>query len=178
MILLKNMNILEIHQVSEANVTELQNIGRQTFAETFSEFNAAENLNEYLTTSFATEKLVNELQNPESMFFFAFVKTKLAGYLKINFGSAQTELVDVSSMEIERIYVLKAFQGKKVGQALFEKAVEIARQSQCSFIWLGVWEKNQKALSFYRKNGFQEFSRHIFRIGNDEQTDFLMKRSL
>jgi ribosomal protein S18 acetylase RimI-like enzyme len=170
------MNIIEIHQINEADVSELQNIGRQTFAETFSEFNSSKNLKEYLSTSFATEKLANELQNPESMFFFAFAESKLAGYLKINFGAAQTEVVEDSSMEIERIYVLKAFQGKKVGQACFEKAVEMARQSKCSFIWLGVWEKNEKALKFYRKNGFQEFSRHIFRIGDDKQTDFLMKR--
>lgn len=172
------MNILEIHQISEADISELQQIGRQTFAETFAEHNSPENLAGYLEESFATAKLTNELNNPESRFYFAFVGSKLAGYLKINFGNAQTEGVDDSSVEIERIYVLKAFQGKKVGQKLFEKAVELARQSKCSFIWLGVWEKNYKALNFYRKNGFQEFSQHTFRIGNDEQTDFLMKRPI
>lgn len=172
------MNTIEIHQISEADVFELQQIGRQTFAETFSESNTAENMTEYLATSFATEKLSNELKNPESMFYFAFAESKLAGYLKINFGTAQTEAIDPNSMEIERIYVLKEFQGKKIGTALFEKAVEIARDSGKEYIWLGVWEKNHKALNFYRKNGFRQFARHIFRIGNDEQTDFLMRRSL
>ncbi len=172
------MNTIEILQIGTAEVNDLQRIGRQTFTETFAEHNSPENLAGYLEESFATAKLTNELNHAESRFYFAFVESKLAGYLKINFGNAQTEVVDDSSVEIERIYVLRAFQGQKVGQKLFEKAVEIARQSKCSFIWLGVWEKNYKALKFYRKNGFQEFGQHTFRIGNDEQTDFLMRRPI
>lgn len=172
------MNTIEIRPIGAADVTELQHIGRLTFTETFAEHNSPENLTDYLEESFATSKLTNELKNPGSRFYFAFVGSKLAGYLKINFGMAQTEFIDPTTMEIERIYVLKEFQGKKVGQALFQKALDVAAETSCSQIWLGVWEKNRKALNFYRKNGFEEFSQHIFRIGDDEQTDFLMKRSL
>lgn len=172
------MNTIEILPIGVTAVAELQQIGRLTFTETFAEHNSPENLAAYLEESFATAKLTNELKNPESRFYFAFVGSKLAGYLKINFGAAQTENLDPTAMEIERIYVLKEFQGKKVGQSLFRKALEIAVESRASFVWLGVWEKNHKALNFYRKNGFSPFSQHVFRIGDDEQTDFLMKRSL
>ena len=172
------METIEIRQIGLDNTTELQQIGRLTFTETFAEHNSPENLTDYLEESFATVKLTNELKNPDSRFYFAFVGSKVAGYLKINFGKAQTEDIDPSAMEIERIYVLKEFQGKKVGQSLFQKAMGAAAESGAYMVWLGVWEKNHKALNFYRKNGFEAFDQHIFRIGDDEQTDFLMKRSL
>lgn len=97
------------------------------------------------------------------------------GYLKLNSGQSQTELQDNEALEIERIYVLKDFHGKKVGQALYQKAIQVARQVKAPYVWLGVWEKNTRALGFYRQNGFAEFDKHIFRLGNEEQTDLLMK---
>lgn len=172
------MNTVKIVQAGYTEVQDLQKIGRQTFTETFAEHNSAQNLADYLDESFATTKLTKELNNPESNFYFAYVGNVLAGYLKINFGDAQTEIIDELAMEIERIYVLKDFQRQKVGQALFQKALDVAAETSCSNIWLGVWEKNHKALNFYRKNGFEEFDQHIFRIGDDEQTDFLMKRTI
>lgn len=170
------MSKIEIHKIGLADLDKLQNLSRQTFTETFSDCNTAENMNIYLAESFNISKLTNELNNPDSEFYFASNSEKVAGYLKLNFRTAQTELNDLNSIEIERIYVLKEFQGKKVGQTLFETALKIARETNCPYIWLGVWEKNDKALSFYRKNGFVEFDRHIFRIGYDQQTDLLMKR--
>jgi len=98
--------------------------------------------------------------------------------LKLNFGQAQTELKDSNSFEIERLYVLAEFQGKKVGQILYEKAISIARQQNADYLWLGVWEKNYRAFRFYQKNGFFEFSKHVFRLGDDEQIDLMMKLQL
>ena len=72
-------------------------------------------------------------------------------------------------MEIKRFYVLKEFQGKGVGKILLDKALEIALQSKVDFIWLAVWEENPKAIKFYQKNGFLEFNKHIFKLGDDEQ---------
>lgn len=169
-------NLIEINKIDADDVLQLQNLGRKTFSETFAAHNPPENLDVYLSESFDTDKLTRELNNPDSAFYFAYYDKKLVGYLKVNFGKAQTELIDSDSMEIERIYVLNEFQGKKIGQALFVHALKIAKDASCKYIWLGVWEKNHKALNFYRKNGFAEFSHHIFRIGDDEQTDFLMKR--
>ena len=90
--------------------------------------------------------------------------------------SAQTELKDEISLEIERIYVKKAHQGKKVGQVLFERALETARLQNKTYLWLGVWEENLKAIRFYEKNGFVAFDKHIFKFGEDEQTDIMMKK--
>ena len=170
------MSKIEIHRIGLADIDKLQDLSRQTFTETFSDCNTAENMEIYLAESFSIGKLTNELNNQDSEFYFACVGEKVAGYLKLNFRTAQTELSDSNSIEIERIYVLNEFQGKKVGQALFETALEKAQELKSLYIWLGVWEENDKALSFYRKNGFVEFDRHIFRIGDDQQTDLLMKR--
>jgi len=118
------------------------------------------------------------LTNPNSEFYFALFDNKVIGYLKINFGQAQTELKDKKALEIERIYVLKKFHGKKVGQILYDTAFKIAKQTGANYLWLGVWEKNPRAINFYKKNGFVEFDKHIFKLGDDEQTDIMMKLQL
>lgn len=169
---------INIVKATTADVDQLQKIARQTFYETFAEQNTEENMAQYLAEGFSIEKLTAELNDPNSVFYFAIFEQKAVGYLKLNFGPSQTELYDRQSLEIERIYVSKEFHGKKVGQLLYHKAVEIAQQKNVSFIWLGVWEENLRAISFYQKNGFVAFDKHIFRLGDDEQTDILMKLEL
>lgn len=160
------------------DLEKLQNIGRKTFEETFSESNSEENMRNYLEEGFSKEKLTAELKNKDSEFYFATLKDEVIGYLKVNFGESQTELKDSKALEIERIYVSKEFHGKSVGQILYDKAIEIAKQKGSEYVWLGVWEENPRAISFYKKNGFVEFDKHIFRLGDDEQTDIMMKMKL
>lgn len=156
-------------------MNQLQQIGRQTFLETFSATNTAENMQQYLEEGFSVEKLTSELQNPYSEFYFAILDEVVIGYLKLNFGAAQTELQDDKALEIERIYVLQEFHGKKVGQLLYDKAIAIGREKKAEYVWLGVWEQNHRAIQFYTKNGFIEFDKHIFVLGDDQQTDSMMK---
>ena len=170
--------MVKIISITENQVHKLIEIGKQTFSETFAPYNKEENLNYYLTRSFTIEKLTSELCNKDSHFYFAEVDGQLAGYLKINFGAAQTELQDPIAMEVERIYVLQSFQGKKVGQALMDKALHEAKKNHCQYLWLGVWEENEKAISFYVKNGFQIFGNHVFQFGDEPQNDLMMKLNL
>ena len=167
-------NIL-LKRVYPEDLAQLQQIGRQTFLETFAASNSEENMTTYLAEGFSTEKLSTELHDAHSEFYFAILGEKVIGYLKVNFGPSQTELKDDKSLEIERIYVLQEFHGKKVGQMLFDKAIQIAKQQHADYVWLGVWEHNPRAIQFYKKNGFVEFDRHIFLLGNDAQTDIMMK---
>ncbi len=172
------MDNINIRRTTINDIYHLQKIGRQTFYETFSAGNTDENMNKYLEERFAIAKLEAELSNPDSAFYFASIGNNVIGYLKLNFGHSQTELKDKDALEIERIYVLKDFQGKKVGQMLYEKAMQIAKDKNADYIWLGVWEENPRAINFYLKNGFVEFDRHIFKLGEDEQTDIMMKFEL
>jgi ribosomal protein S18 acetylase RimI-like enzyme len=169
------MGIIEIKRITLCDINQLQDISRQTFWETFSEYNTKENMADYLESSFSLAKLTSELNDQNSEFYFARHNNNVIGYLKVNFGESQTELKDSKALEIERIYVVKEFQGKDVGQSLYKKAMQIAMNINAMYIWLGVWEKNTKAIRFYKKNGFIEFDKHIFNLGNDEQTDIMMK---
>jgi ribosomal protein S18 acetylase RimI-like enzyme len=172
------MEAISIIPVLVNDMEALQKISRDTFAQTFTEHNSPEDMEAYLNKSFAAEKLLGELNNPNSEFYFALDGIKVIGYLKVNSGNAQTELKDITAFEIERIYVDAAFLGKKVGQMLFNKAIEIAQSKKAAYVWLGVWEENHRALAFYKKNGFVPFDKHIFKLGNDEQTDIMMKLQL
>lgn len=132
-------------------------------------------MEKYLEQGFSVEKLLIELENPESEFYFATSGDEILGYLKVNFGNAQTEMKYEDGFEIERIYVLKSKHGCGVGQELFEHALKRAKEKHAAYIWLGVWDGNPRAINFYKKNGFVEFDKHIFKLGDDEQTDIMMK---
>jgi ribosomal protein S18 acetylase RimI-like enzyme len=172
------MGEIIIRKVTTDDIMVLQEIGRQTFFETFAAANTPENMKKYLEEQFTVTKLTAELSNQHSAFYFALLDNKVAGYLKINLGGSQTELQDDKGLEIERIYVLQACQGQKVGQALYAKAIDVATQNKMQYVWLGVWENNKKAIGFYTKNGFAAFDQHIFKLGDDEQTDIMMKKVL
>jgi diamine N-acetyltransferase len=169
------MHNISIIKVELQHIEELQKIGRKTFFETFSESNSEENMQKYLDESFSIEKLTSELTDKNAEFYFAVLDEEVIGYLKFNFGDSQTELKDNKALEIERIYVSKEFHGKNVGQLLYDKAIEVAKDKKTDYVWLGVWEENPRAISFYKKNGFIEFDKHIFKLGNDEQIDIMMK---
>ena len=170
------MEQIQIQQAFTDDVDVVQLIGRETFFETFSPSNTEADMKKYLEESFSDERVKSELSNSDSLFFVAWEGDKAIGYLKVNVGKAQTELQDETSLEIERIYVKRAYHGKKVGQLLYEKALAIAELQNKSSLWLGVWEANPKAIRFYEKNGFVAFDKHIFKMGDDEQIDVMMRK--
>jgi diamine N-acetyltransferase len=172
------MDTIDIKRVTVSDLDQLQHIGRQTFYETFSAGNTEENMRKYLEEGFTVEKLSAELNDKNSEFYFASLDNQVIGYLKLNFGQSQTEIKEDKALEIERIYVLKEYHGKKVGQILYDKAIQMARLKNVDYVWLGVWEENPRAINFYKKNGFVEFDKHIFKLGDDEQTDIMMRLTL
>ena len=168
-------------QIRKLDITDLENLQKisiLTFRETFEEVNTKEDMQKYLDENLSVEKLKSELENPNSEFYFAENDKLILGYLKINFGNAQTENQGNETLEIERIYVLKDFLGQKIGQILLNKAIEIGKKKNLEFLWLGVWEKNHRAIKFYEKNGFKVFGKHKFVLGKDVQTDLLMKLNI
>lgn len=172
------MTSITIKKASTEDLETIQNVGRETFYETFSKHNSDDEMQKYLDESFASEKLRRELNTSDSQFFITWENENPIGYLKVNSGKSQTELQDENSLEIERIYVKSEYHGKKVGQILYNKALEIALQEKKKYLWLGVWEENVRAVNFYKKNGFVEFDKHIFKLGNEEQTDLMMRKLL
>ncbi len=160
------------------DLDELRKLSIQTYYETFAAVNTAKNMEEYLNRAFDREKLRRELENIHSKFFILRCHEKAAAYLKVNEAPSQTDINDPESMEIERIYVSGEFQGQGLGRYLMEQAIAMAVAQKKRYVWLGVWEHNEKALHFYKANGFYKISTHHFVMGDDVQTDDLMRKDL
>lgn len=169
------MNSIIIRKATVSDLETIQEISILTFMETFAGVNSPENMQNYIREKLNSTQLASEINNPESAFYLATFNSEIMGYLKLNFGNAQTEIHSQKAMEIHRIYVLKAFHGKKIGQLLLDEALKNGRQMGVDSIWLGVWEENHRALQFYSKNGFVEFDKHSFILGDEVQTDLLMQ---
>lgn len=160
------------------DLMELKSISRSTYFHSFIAQNTPENMKMYLDAAFSKETLSTEINNKESEFYFVYMMNVIVGYFKINWGAAQKDIGDPAASEIERIYVLKEFQRKKLGQQMLAKAMKISRDKGLKYIWVGVWEKNIKAIRFYERNSFEQFGEHDFMLGKERQTDLLMKRDL
>ncbi len=169
---------ISIVPCSVAEVEALQQIARETYDQTFRSMNTAETMAKYLEEAFDRKRLLVELSNPGCSFFFMHADNELSGYLKLNEALAQTDLNDPESLELERIYVRKRFQGKGLGRVLINYAIEVSRQRAKRYLWLGVWERNTKAIGFYQKMGFTVAGRHTFRMGDEIQQDLIMKKLL
>lgn len=157
---------------------KLQEISYKTFNETFKHQNSPENMNAYLERAFNLKQLEKELSNISSQFFFVYFNHEVAGYLKVNTNDAQSEEMGDESLEIERIYIKNKFQKHGLGKYLLNKAIEIAMERNKKEIWLGVWKKNENAIAFYEKMGFVQTGAHSFYMGDEEQIDFIMTKTL
>jgi diamine N-acetyltransferase len=158
--------------------SKLQEISYETFNETFNDQNSPENMIAYLERAFNLNQLEKELSIISSQFFFVYFNNEVAGYLKINTKDAQSEEMGEESLEIERIYIKNKFQKHGLGKYLLNKALEIAMELNKTKIWLGVWEKNENAIAFYKKMGFVQTGVHSFYMGDEEQIDFIMTKTL
>jgi len=169
---------IEIKQVNISDAATLLELSRKTFFDAFLHQNNIADMEAYASTAFTLQKFEKELSNADSEFYFALVEGSIAGYLKLNYNNAQTELQDTDALEIERIYILSEYQGQQIGKHLINFAIDTAINKKLNNVWLGVWEHNTKAIGFYKNKGFEPFGSHPFMLGNDKQTDILMRKSL
>lgn len=167
---------VNIKKCTFEDLHKLQEIGAETFNETFKDQNSSENMKAYLESAFNIKQLEKELTNPLSQFFFVYFNHEIAGYLKVNTDEAQSESMGAESLEIERIYVKKKFHKHGLGKYMLNKAIEIAIEHHKEKIWLGVWEVNENAIGFYNKMGFVQTGVHSFYMGEDEQRDLIMTK--
>lgn len=167
---------ITIKKATVEHIQLIRQIGQLTFYETFHALNSEENMQAYLSTAFTDEKLQGELQHIASQFYLAWQQEEVVGYLKLNVDDAQTEPMGDEALEIERIYVAASHQKYGIGKRFMQLAEQQAREQHKSKIWLGVWEKNEKAIHFYERQGFKKVSEHIFQMGDEAQTDYVMEK--
>jgi ribosomal protein S18 acetylase RimI-like enzyme len=156
----------------------LVNISRETFVTAFEKNNNAEDFWDYINKAFDEDVIIEELLDSNSDFYFVYLKNVLVGYFKLNKNDAQSEKFAQSSIELQRVYVLKDFQNQGIGKHILLKVITIAKLNKVKFLWLGVWQENKNAVRFYEFYGFKKFGTHPYYIGKDKQTDWLMKKKL
>lgn len=169
---------ISVRTCTHSDLDTLVSLGIKTFRDTFDEFNTPENMLLYINKTFTKKGVEKEMMEPGSVFFLAFDGRKAAGYAKVRASENPEELNGVSALEIERLYVLKEYLGKRVGYMLMQTCLGLAKKKGSEMLWLGVWEHNERAISFYKKYGFEKFGQHVFMLGHDAQTDWLMKKTL
>lgn len=169
---------IQITRVENTDAARLLELSRRTFFDAFEHLNAAEDMEAFASKAFTFKTFEQQLNNPDSQFYYAMVDGEPAGYIKLNYRTAQTELQDAKSLEVERIYVLQQYQGQQIGKQLMEFSIQTAVDENLDYIWLGVWEHNAGAIRFYQSKGFEAFGSHGFSLGEDKQTDILMRKEL
>lgn len=179
--------MISTYQPDLSDAAMLAALGRRTFEEAFADQNTPENLAAYVSEAYTAEQFGKELRDENSVFYVARFNQTPVGYAKLRknslpensiLGNAQTPRLAMPCIELQRIYVLQENTGSGVGKRLMEQCLHTARQQDCATLWLGVWERNTKAIGFYGRWGFETFGSHIFHVGADAQTDLLMRRAL
>ena len=172
------MSSIRIKHAEPSDAELIADMSRQTFYDTFAAVNTQEDMNKFMNEQFNKESLIKEVGAPGNLFLLAYDGDEPVGYVRIREGERRSEFHNHSSLEIARIYATQSSIGKGVGKALMQECIRIAREMDRDIIWLGVWEKNDRAIEFYRKWGFEKFAEHEFILGNDVQTDWLMSRKV
>lgn len=167
--------MVDIRIANRKDIPSLVEMARTSFLEAFTVKNKPENVKAYLEEAFTEEQFLEEMEEPSSTFYIAEIKSKIVAYSKLNLIPAQTDVHDPESLEVARLYVLEEFHGLGIGSILMEFAIRFAKQNGKKYLWLGVWEKNEKALLFYEHRGFRQFGQHPFPFGDEVQTDYLMR---
>jgi ribosomal protein S18 acetylase RimI-like enzyme len=169
---------ISIRQATAVDNTLLAELGAETFYDSFAADNTLENVSAYLAASFSPEKQAAELADANSTFFIAEIEDEVCGYARLKFGEAPPQIMGQQPMEIARFYARKWWVGRGVGAQLMRSCLDKARNADCDVVWLGVWEKNPRAIAFYRKWGFVEVGAQTFQVGDDLQHDFIMARAV
>jgi len=167
---------LKIRYATAADHILLAEVGAETFYDSFAADNTPEDMAAYLAGSFCPEKQASELADPASKFLIAELGDQTVGYARLKFGPAPAAVIAQKPMEIVRFYARKAWIGKGIGAQLMQACLDEANRSGCDVVWLDVWEKNPRAIAFYRKWGFVQVGTQIFPLGDDLQHDWLMAR--
>lgn len=172
------ITVISIKLASINDAETIADLSRKTFHETFAPHNTVKDMEIFLQEQFTKSSLIAEVGVSFNTFFLAYADEKIAGYMKLRERDNLKELHGLKSLEIARIYATAMMVGKGVGSSLMQHAIDVAMLKQKQVIWLAVWEKNQKAIDFYLKWGFEIFGKQIFVLGTDLQKDWLMKKML
>lgn len=169
---------INIRQALPADVDAIVSLGQKTFVETYGDTNNKQTVAAYVDKMFNHEKISAELITFGERFFIAYVGDLPVGFTKLSENKKPKGLNGKKKIQLERIYVLKEYQGFKIGTELIEKVLEVVKEEDYKIVWLSVWQKNNKAIQFYQSAGFVIYDTDVFQFGNEVHDDFLMKKEI
>jgi len=173
----KKLVNIQIVRATLDDITELAKLCSETFYESYYKQNTPENMQVYINTHFGSESIAAELKNEETTLFIAYDDQKMIGYVKLEIINS-TYMPEGKGCEISRYYVVKEFQQLKVGSKLMNISEKFAFENRCNYIWLGVWQKNERAIEIYKHRGFVISGTTTFTLGEDAQHDFIMIKNI
>ena len=167
-----------IRAASAADAEMLNEFARGAFHDAFAQMNSPENMEAYMSENFTPQTFSAQLADPRATFLITEIEAKPVAFAKLFDGDVPDCVGGIAPVELERFYVDRQFHGKGVAQSLMQACFDRARQSGHKTVYLGVWEKNHRAIAFYRKCGFEIVGSHVFRLGAEAQNDLWMERRL
>jgi ribosomal protein S18 acetylase RimI-like enzyme len=167
-----------IRTATSADAEPLAALAERTVRDTFADHNSIDDIEAYVRDSFSLDRVRAELADDANTFLLAFMDgdEKLDGYAKLRTGTTDPSVTGRDAVELQRLYVDRSVTGKAVGAALMGASLDAARSAGHQTLWLGVWERNTRAISFYERWQFETVGDHEFRLGSDHQTDLIMAR--
>lgn len=173
------MSAITILQADVSHAPLLASLSLQSFSEAFEKDNNPDDFKTYVSEAFSEEQTIRDLKESGSLFYIARFNGQPVGYARLrNSTEVNDQFPGKKLIELHRLYSLKKYIGWGIGKALMNKCLHEAKQKGFNIIWLGVWEHNAHAQGFYKNFGFEKFSSHVFMVGNDPQTDYLLKKDL
>ncbi|HET8715509.1 MAG TPA: GNAT family N-acetyltransferase, partial [Holophagaceae bacterium] len=153
-------------------------LAERTFRDTFGADNTAEDMDLHCRTAYGEAIQAAELADPDRLTFLCEADGGIVGFAQVRWGPAPACVTGPRPGEIQRLYVDRPWHGRGVAQVLMAASLEALEARGCGVAWLGVWERNPRALAFYRKAGFAEVGDHVFPLGHDPQRDLILARPL
>ena len=169
-----------IRAATHLDADALAALGERTFRDTFAADNSVEDMDAYIAHAFSVDRIAAELAGSENRYLVAFLDgdAQPAGYVKLRTGTAHASAMGPAPIELQRLYADRRALGRGVGAALMHAALRTAASAGHQTLWLGVWERNARAIAFYQRWHFEKVGDHVFRLGSDDQTDWILARRL
>ena len=173
-----HLAVITVRQAKSSDAASLAAIAERTFRETFAADNSEKNVNLHCAQKFSTQKQGEEMSDPQLVTLLAEVAGDLVGFAQLRLAQAAACVKADRPAELQRIYVASEWHGRGVANELIGAVCAAAARAASDCIWLGVWERNPKAIAFYRKCGFTVVGDHLFMLGQDRQRDLIMVAQL
>ncbi len=170
--------VLRLRPARPDDAAALAELAARTFHDTFASDNTPEDMAAHAAESYGPEIQGREIADQNIRTVLLDVDHELVGFSQLRRGPAPACVTGPSPIEVWRFYVAKAHHGTLAAPALMTRAVADARAMGARTLWLGVWERNERAKAFYRKRGFTDVGAHVYMVGADAQTDRIMVRDV